>query len=143
VEQFMLLAKHPLPSKPSLPKPSVCALRARLIFEECLELINSLGVNVVTKDGALTLANVNFVNDIPSEEMEFIAKECADVHVVVTGTMSALGIPDVEIQKIVDENNLSKFGPGHSYSPHGKLIKPPDHPKATPLIKAELEKLAK
>ncbi len=48
-------------------------------------------------------------------------------------------MPDKEIQKMVDNNNLEKFGPGHSIREDGKLIKPPYH--KAPDIQGFLERI--
>ena len=51
---------------------------------------------------------------------------CCDVSVVTIGTLSAFGVDDSPVLKIVDEANLRKFGRGHSYRADGKLVKPAD-----------------
>src|SRR5690606_33615746 len=72
-------------------------------------------------------------------DLEKTVDGCCDLKVVTTGTLSSCGIPDELFQKEVDENNLKKFGPGHSYREDGKLIKPPGH--QPPNIKGLLEEL--
>jgi hypothetical protein len=52
---------------------------------------------------------------------------CCDLSVVTIGTLSACGVSDDPFLMEVDQNNLDKFGDGHSYREDGKLIKPPDH----------------
>ncbi len=117
VDEFMRLAKQDLPQKPTLPAENVLKLRAKLILEECLETIAALGFRV--EDGLL-------VSSGPPNLVE-IVDGCCDIAVVTTGTLSACGIPDLPFQRAVNENNLAKFGPGHSIREDGKLIKPPGH----------------
>lgn len=119
VEDFMALAKQETPAVPVLPCEEIRFLRAQLILEEALETIDALGFRVLPNGGIATRdGEVDLVQ---------IADGCADVIVVATGTLSACGMHDVEIQEEVDKNNLSKFGPGHSWSAFGKLVKPPGH----------------
>lgn len=37
-----------------------------------------------------------------------------------------MGVADVSPQRLVDESNLAKFGPGWRLREDGKVIKPPD-----------------
>lgn len=142
VEQFMRLAKQELPKTPTEPSEQVRILRAKLILEECItELIGKgLGVGIYWQvgDDLLSLEGIRnsleFLCDKPFD-MEQTADGCADAAVVITGTLSACGVPDEGLQQMVDENNLAKFGPGHYVAdgtpekpgPVGKLIKPPGH----------------
>lgn len=133
VDQFMVLAKQELPNYPMMPCEAVRKLRAKLIFEECLETIEALGFDVkvlaaggldgfseVRKDSVVFESN-------GKEDLVEITDGCCDIRVVTTGTLSACGIPDEVVQDEVDNNNLAKFGPGHSWRDDGKLIKPADH----------------
>lgn len=133
VEQFMRLAKQGLPGRPTVPSAEVRLLRARLILEEALETISDgLGVNVLIRDVVIG------PNELVSERLHFyvagddfnmieLIDGCCDLAVVTTGTLSACGVPDIPFQDEVNQNNLAKFGPGHSWRDDGKLIKPPDH----------------
>lgn len=127
IEKFMNLAKQDVPSEPSLPDPETCRLRASLILEEALETIDGLGCEVLyERSNNLTKSNLSIVN-VKEPSLVDIADGCADISVVTIGTLSACGIPDKKLLEIVDQNNLDKFGEGHSFRPDGKLIKPPDH----------------
>lgn len=144
VEHFMRLAKQNVPSNPITPPPEVRALRAKLILEETLETIDALGCEVVAgdqikqylitakalKSGAVIITPTHDPNLIE------IVDGCTDIMVVTTGTLSACGVKDAVPQRLVDENNLAKFGPGHTIREDGKLIKPPGH--KPPNIQAEL-----
>ena len=129
VDRFMELAEQNLPLSPSIPSEETRKLRAKLIFEECLETIDALGVSLTTGAGAFAInkdANIEYTVDHDPDLIE-IADGCADVMVVTTGTLSACGIDDIELQTIVDENNLAKFGPGGHRREDGKWVKPPGH----------------
>ena len=148
VEAFMRLAKQEVPSSPAKPDESTRVLRAKLIFEEAMETINALGVQVcvlgrnsgpVIESGGEFYTAVNFPEegrgDVSPTRMavvgdcvlEAVADGCADLRVVTTGTLSACGIADEVLQQEVDYNNLTKFGEGHRLREDGKLIKPPGH----------------
>ena len=136
----MQLAKQETPEMVTLPFYEVRKLRARLIMEEALETIEALGFHVYAHDAyegeALTMGDKDIpgllfeevcLPDDPMNSLVAIADGCADLKVVTTGTLIACGIPDVKLQLLVDENNLGKFGPGHSIREDGKLIKPEGH----------------
>lgn len=132
----MVKAKQGPPDEVTVPDARTRLLRAQLILEECLETINALGVSVYDDirdddpefNEMLTVGMENLVLKVTHEpDLVEIADGCADISVVTIGTLMACGIPDKELLELVDNNNLAKFGPGHSYGPTGKLIKPPDH----------------
>ena len=129
VEKFMKLAGQEMPDTPKIPSLEVRELRAKLIFEECLETITALGFAVFTLnervDGKTVYKPTFFENEKPN--LTKIADGCADISVVTIGTLIACGIHDKELLECVDENNLAKFGEGHSIREDGKLIKPPNH----------------
>lgn len=131
VADFMRLAGQNVPDLPTEPTEKERLLRAKLMFEETMETIRKgLGVSVACgidsdeKDGEWVVPE--FFISGPFCMVETI-DGCADVMVVTTGTLAACGIPDEPFQKLVDENNLAKFGPGHTIREDGKLIKPPGH----------------
>lgn len=140
VEELMRLCRQNVPDIPVMPDEKTRKLRANLILEEALETIRDLGFNPVLEfSGDKKTVSVKDVALIPTgcESLQGIADGCADVIVVTTGTLSACGMSDVAIQEEVDNNNLTKFGPGHYWREDGKLIKPPNH--TPPDIKKVLE----
>jgi len=133
VEDFMGLAGQNVPSKPKDLDAATAELRIRLMLEEVLETANAAGVTV-TFHGECKLNSpvTNHITDFSCERthefdlVEFV-DGCCDTLVVTTGSLSAAGIPDSYPMQLVDWNNLTKFGPGHSIDEHGKLIKPKTH----------------
>lgn len=137
VEAFMKKAKQDVPNTPTIPSEAVRILRAKLIWEEVMELINDgLGVRPVPVAGGSKPGEVEFECFKPAD-IVLVADGCADISVVNTGCLSAFGISDMSILDEVDENNLAKFGEGHSWREDGKLIKPPNH--QTPNFKKVLK----
>lgn len=130
VEDFNIQACQEVLKKPGIPALSTVKLRALLILEECLETIRGLGYTVaVPFDGIDVEVNMQtaYLRKDFKPELTEIIDGCCDIRVVTTGCLSAFGIADEYPQYIVDMNNLAKFGPGCSWSPEGKLIKPPTH----------------
>lgn len=146
VDQFMILAKQNLPQSPTIPNDQIRKLRAKLIIEEALETIQALGCTLFIRSTQDTYPintkafklGISFIESTHQPDLVEIVDGCCDLKVVTTGTLSACGINDIQPQKLVDENNLEKFGPGHSYREDGKLVKPPTH--KPPNLKAELER---
>jgi hypothetical protein len=102
---------------------------ARIMLEEMLEMVRKgLGVDVVFP------ADMN--HDVSIEQLVFrkvrkinpvqILDGACDVFVTTTGTLSCCGLKDEEALRRVDENNLTKFGPGAVIREDGKLVKAPD-----------------
>lgn len=129
IEKFMQLAGQDTPKRPVEPSEEIRVLRAKLIIEEALETVKALGVDI-------TLAKMSFleneddfeygISEHPFDMIE-VADGVADISVVSIGTLIACGITDEKLLKLVDKNNLAKFGEGHSFREDGKLIKPPGH----------------
>lgn len=133
VDEFMRLADQEVPTKPTIPSEEVRKLRAKLIFEEVMETIKGLGFDICI-DGEYKLIQsdfdtgfIDFTKAKEEPDLVEIADGCADIKVVTTGTLSACGIDDQEIQDAVDDNNLSKFGPGSYRREDGKWVKPEGH----------------
>lgn len=129
IEAFMEKAGQAIPPKPVLPDGEIRKLRAKLILEEALETITALGFVVVWADSGADSGEL-----IPAlrphgnpPDLVGIADGCADISVVTVGTLSACGIGDEDLMRVVDENNLAKFGPGGYRREDGKWVKPPDH----------------
>lgn len=137
VRLFMQKARQATPDRPCVPDEATRLLRAKLIMEEALETIDALGVTVDVDgqfaldvycgtDPAVTMGNIRFRAE-GKPDLVGIVDGCEDIRVVTTGTLVACGVRDGTTSEAVDENNLAKFGPGHSWREDGKLIKPPGH----------------
>lgn len=121
VEQFMRAAGQDVPDKPVIPDAATRLLRARLIFEEAMETIDALGCYLGDYGGAIVL------NVMATPDLGKIVDGCADLSVVLTGTLSACGVPDLPILREVDAANMRKFdGDAHRDPLTGKWIKPSD-----------------
>lgn len=129
VVQFMRLAGHNVLDSPSIANLGDHKLHGELALEETLELIAGLGYMVATDDGQIhCIESLHLVPHEHGPNLVEIADGCADVRFVATCTLSMCGIADARLQRLVDLNNLSKFGPGGRRDPEsGKWLKPPDH----------------
>lgn len=131
ITKFMELAGQTVRTKPTIPTLEERKLRAKLILEEALETVEALGFSVDfapdVETETISIEHLQFVGDVEPNLVE-IADGCADISVVTVGTMISCGFPDIELLRMVDDNNLGKFGPG-SRNENGKHIKPPGHPK--------------
>lgn len=127
VEQFMKLAKQDIPDSPEVPDAKIRLLRARLILEEAYETIQALGCDVIESvDPSKKFDCIVEVEDSSKIDLSEVLDGLADISVVCTGCASSCGVDMEPILEEVDNNNLSKFGPGHSIRSDGKLIKPPN-----------------
>jgi predicted HAD superfamily Cof-like phosphohydrolase len=144
-----------LPSRPTLPAETTRLLRAKLILEEAIETINSLGFSIdipfTSRDldgtdsqtiyggtiGEIIDVGIDEINLVPRFEPDLveIVDGCADISVVTVGTLIACGVGDKPILEEVDANNMKKFGEGHAIREDGKLVKPANH------VKPDFEKL--
>jgi len=133
VERFMAAAEQTVPDRPTMPGEATRMLRARLIMEEAMELIDALGIRLTISSDrfsdlvghGLSLSDLTFAPAYPPSLVE-AADGCADLSVVTIGTLSAMGVADESLLELVDQNNLEKFDGGYrDYS--GKWIKPPNH----------------
>jgi predicted HAD superfamily Cof-like phosphohydrolase len=149
VEQMMNrireIGKLPaLPSAPTVPDAKMLLAQAKLVFEECMELLEACGIEVhisatdhCDEDGGLDVVKErkNFLLSIKEEphvvDPVEVAKEAADVSVVTTGLLSEFGIADASVLEAVDANNLGKFDParGGYLDENRKWRKPQDYEK--------------
>lgn len=137
VESFMLRAGQSVPVTPTEPTPKERVRIAKLIMEEAMETVTGLGITMVDvcrgendqpswRGEIGPTSDIEYLPDRPFDMVEAV-DGMLDTRVVTTGGLSALGVPDSWLQAVVDENNLGKFGPGHSIREDGKLIKPSTH----------------
>ena len=99
------------PKHPVIPPKEILELRAKLIFEECKELLYELGFEI----GCINYdCPASIINLYPIEvefDLEKIAKESADLKVVTYGTDASLGIDADAAFDAVNTSNMSKIGP--------------------------------
>lgn len=133
VEVFMAQMRsdaQAIPIKPTIPSLAVRKLRAHLMLEECLETIRfGLGLDLFVSEPNLKLKHkdkIDFMESGRKPSFIHIADGLGDCRVVNDGTASAFGLAMRPFSMIVMANNLSKFGPGHSFNELGKLVKAPD-----------------
>jgi predicted HAD superfamily Cof-like phosphohydrolase len=131
IEKFMELCGQKVPLSPEIPDEATRQLRASLILEEVIETLDALGFQIEkqSEDKNDTATKIVAVPNGKKPNLIEIADGCADVSVVISGTLSSCGIPDLKLLDMVDDNNLAKFGPGGYRREDGKWIKPPNHEK--------------
>jgi predicted HAD superfamily Cof-like phosphohydrolase len=118
----MRASMQSIPEIPTMPDLRIRKLRAAFYLEEMRETISALGFDVaVSSGGELELREAR------EPDFVLIVDGCADVSVINLGTLSACGVADISIMWEVDDNNMAKFAPGHSFRDDGKLLKPPGH----------------
>lgn len=124
----MLQADQDVPLVLTKPRTEILALRARLILEEAFETVAGLGFNVYLRhvEHPVTFDQLEIMGHFPGFSFLETVDGCCDLRVVTTGTLSAIGVHDEDVQEIVDAANLRKFGPGSYKDKNGKWIKPPD-----------------
>lgn len=125
IKEFMLKTRDsqdPIPNIPTIPNTTSRYLRANMILEEAVETIEALGFKVIpTEDDDIRVArHLGLKPDI-----EGIADGCADLSVVVTGTLIACGIKDDPLLREVDASNLAKVAGKIIERGDGKIMKPP------------------
>lgn len=110
-------------------------LRAKLIFEECLETIHKgLGI-IITSGGMEVELNIDELDfEVPREDngvdLVELADGLADLHYVAyCGTAVTFGIDMEPIFEEVHASNMSKFIDGHRRD-DGKWIKGPSYREA-------------
>lgn len=130
VRKFMELAKQPALDKPGVPDEATRLLGMRLVAEEAFfELAEALGfeIRLGNESGNHGVYSVGQLWFKPSGEPNLveIADALGDGLYVLLWVANACGIDMEPILAEVCKNNLDKFGPGHSFGPDGKLVKPP------------------
>ena len=88
VKIMMLRFNQEVKVKPAIPDSRIVALRARIIQEECTEVLDA----------------------IEEGDIKHIAKELCDLLVVTYGALHAYGICPDEAFELVHNSNMSKLG---------------------------------
>jgi len=137
-EELMRAAGQTIRDTPGEPSEADRILRAKLILEEALETVVALGVTVRLNTpmmGGTLSVNVHNAEAVFEIDGNFDLIEsidgCCDLNVVVAGTLSALGVADVAVQREVERSNRSKLLPDGTLPPHptvpGKFGKGPGY----------------
>jgi len=116
VKEFMQKIPQDTPEEICIPAMEIRQLRAKLIFEEAIETIDALGVEVGMLEGDTWYPYILdddtiFRNNDKQTNLIGIIDGCNDIQVVTLGTLISCGVPDVPFQREVDESNLRKFEP--------------------------------
>jgi predicted HAD superfamily Cof-like phosphohydrolase len=117
--------KAPDPSFPKLPEKNMAILRAKLIKEEFLEVMEELGITLNRS------MDLEYIDD-KEKDLTKIAKELSDLLYVVYGTAAAYGIPIDDVYREVHRSNMSKLGIDGKpiYREDGKVLKGPNYSPA-------------
>lgn len=112
VAQFHQAFNIPILDSPQVPDAERAQLRARLVGEESREVMEAL----------------------QSGNLQHIAKEIADLMIVLHGTVLEYGLQHVmeEVMEAVHNSNMSKLGPNGKplHREDGKVIKGPNYQEA-------------
>lgn len=123
VRDFNRAIQTPNRLTPGMPSAEVRLLRARLILEEALEVIDALGV-IVSTDGlnlVICMENINFEAHNDFSLTEAVDGMC-DLKYVTDGTADVLGVDLEPFFEEVHHTNMQKLnGPKDS---NGKQLKP-------------------
>jgi predicted HAD superfamily Cof-like phosphohydrolase len=137
VREFCRKAGQPTPDTPTKPTIEDRKLRARLILEEALELINDgLGLEVLVHTDSgyaeiLTEDDIDF-QYVKQPDLVQLADGAADLwYVGVAGVSVLCGFDICPVVAEVTRSNMSKFTSGYSIRDDGKLLKGKDYSPAS------------
>lgn len=140
VETFLHGIGRDVPTRPQVVDNIVRHLWSFLLLEETLEVLDAAGfaLRVAGSEKDLSIKDLVLNSTDKTVSLEKLAKELADVSVVMTGFFSLCGIDAEKILEIVDENNILKVKTGYRDKETGKFMKAPDHPSPLPAIQRNL-----
>lgn len=135
VAQFAIRGGQDVPRKPTMPDESTRRLRCLLLLEETLEFIEASGfaldqyTTYHEEEGLHCKIGLRFGYTLVKTRAEpdygDMIDACADISVVNTGTLIALGAGDEDVLQTVDEANLAKVSGTVRRDPiTGKVLKP-------------------
>lgn len=120
VMRFMEMAGQPVLDQPGDPGPETRKLGAKLILEEALETIESLGFRVNQTSSGMRLIPL----DASKFDLEGVVDGCCDTIYVCQWAMLSVGVRDgLPLMEVCDANDR-KFGPGAYKNEDGKVQKP-------------------
>lgn len=126
VRDFNRAIETPNRSTPGMPSAEVRLLRARLILEEALEVIDSLGFclqsNTSNPENLITGLGSLIFQDVLDPKMDAAIDGLCDLKYVTDGTADALGVDLESFFEEVHHTNMQKLnGPKDA---NGKQLKP-------------------
>lgn len=118
--------RQAIPEGYTLPNYETRLLRAKLILEEALETIESLGFSVCEKAEEERFVVRNLALQPGSDgDLETLIDGCCDLNYVAVGTLMSCGVCDIPHQNLVNEKNNAKFPNGEVLTrDDGKFLKP-------------------
>ena len=135
VREFMTAFGQHIESKPTVPSDDVVRLRARLVVEECFEMLEAM-----YNDDRLYWVEQDLMYMLRESEVRVDMVELSDafgdLDYVVEGSRLAFGIDGEPIADAIHASNMAKAG-GYA-DEHGKWRKPADW--KAPDILGELRK---
>lgn len=141
VKEFMLAAGQECPDKPTIPSPEDRVLRTRLLIEEVLETARDLGVTITLNREIISSADSFEYSASNEVDLVGVSDGISDIAYVNAGLANCIGVDMEEIDKVVHESNMAKFGEGGYRDENGKWRKPPNW--QAPDIKSIIEKQSK
>ncbi len=121
VRAFMTAFRQEMPATPTVPSEAIVRLRARLIIEECFELLDAVFTDSYAienlKSATMSLADTADIH-VAMPEM---ADALADIAYVVSGANLAFGIDGDTVLDVVQAANMAKTG---GPVVNGKQLKP-------------------
>lgn len=125
VAEFHELADIPLLREPSIPPNERVRLRARLITEEYLELMQSLYRNNSVRIAAIgQMIEFIIANEEPEIDLAEFADATCDLDYVVEGSRLEFGIDGYPIAKAIHEANMKKVEGNIERRNDDKILKP-------------------
>lgn len=143
-----------IPGSPVVPEPQLRQHFGELLLASALHVTQWLGASIWVQGGSsenrfgistlrLTFEHITRIEaEVVSDSTFFRAVDasCDALRQCTSVILRACQVPEEQLQQLVDENNLAKFGPGGRRNPEtGKWEKPPGH--KPPDIRGELNKL--
>lgn len=123
-EFHRVFGREPDPTTPTQISDQSKLLRAELIREEFIEVLDELGFHVGECDDELWSNREQKIVELPK-----LAKELADLLYVVYGTAAVYGIPIDDVFREVHESNMSKLDENGQVirREDGKVLKGPNY----------------
>ncbi len=127
IREFHIGGKLKVRDKPEMGTLEERILRAKLILEETFEAVHEgLGLKTLIGD-EFDFEDIRLEHAREPDLVAFV-DGCADISVVIIGSLVQFGVDDGPVLELVDKNNLKKLV-GCTWNEFGKLIKPPGHEK--------------